>query len=283
MEQVFAELRQTVEKDKTRKVCKSCHELGHTKASAICKHNQYDKMILRNKIKNILLQKNCLDENSTEETLSEIANTLHISVHLCKTLYTEIPIMELIMQRPSNIDDFMIEQQKQRIRCNECSIWMYNLTSNRIWNGCQVCEGCWLHHHAEREQLWTQIASYCVMKCKICNKIKNHEFERFHFDHLNMFDKTDSVSYMVNTGCSIKDILAEIDRCQILCISCHELVTMVERKYGFTRVKQSLTRQLNQGQLSQEEYQTQFQLCQKMYEEKMTTIYNELSTWQSPK
>ena len=55
---------------------------------------------------------------------------------------------------------------------------------------------------------------------------------RMHFDHINMFEKRDSISTMIYTGCSKEEIIAEINKCQLLCIHCHNKVTFMERKYG---------------------------------------------------
>ena len=82
---------------------------------------------------------------------------------------------------------------------------------------------------------------------------------------------------MVNEGISIEEIYNEIDKCQILCLSCHHIVTNIENKLGFTRIKQLLTRKINQ--LSEEEYEAQRNHYQTIYEEKMKSIYQNVSTF----
>jgi hypothetical protein len=52
------------------------------------------------------------------------------------------------------------------------------------------------------------------------------------------------------------------------------MVTKIERKLGFTRIKQLLTRQLNQ--ISNDEYKKQYELCQTTYENKMKNLYEML-------
>jgi hypothetical protein len=54
------------------------------------------------------------------------------------------------------------------------------------------------------------------------------------------------------------------------------LVTDIEHKCGFTRIKQTLTRKLNQSEITLEEYDEQTLYYQKIYEEKMNFIYEEL-------
>ncbi len=276
MNAVLQQLLLTINKDKPRKVCKQCHELSHTKVSVHCPYNQYDKQIVRCKIKRSLLQKNCLDDISTDEMLEQLSKELQISFNLCKTLYSEIPPIELILNRPLQISSFIEELQHQRITCHECNQVMYDLTCNRVWQGYSICEICWLSHEEERIQRWAIIYQHRQIKCEICQKEKMHQSERFHFDHLNMFEKVDSVSTMINTGTCLEDVLTEMNRCQILCVYCHEVVTKIERKLGFTRIKQLLTRQLNQNQISDDEYKKQYELCQTTYENKMKNLYEML-------
>jgi hypothetical protein len=42
------------------------------------------------------------------------------------------------------------------------------------------------------------------------------------------------------------NIYEEINKCQLLCISCHTVVTKVELQCGFTRVKRHLTKEYNE-------------------------------------
>lgn len=70
---------------------------------------------------------------------------------------------------------------------------------------------------------------------------------RMHFDHINMFEKRDSISTMIYTGCSKEEIIAEINKCQLLCIQCHNKVTFMERKYGFMKQKRRFNKLLRAG------------------------------------
>lgn len=81
---------------------------------------------------------------------------------------------------------------------------------------------------------------------------------------------------MIIDGEEIDKIFREIDKCQILCISCHHKVTDIETKLGFKRLKQTLTYNLNQGKITSEEYEKQIQIYQDLYEEKMKNIYERL-------
>lgn len=54
-----------------------------------------------------------------------------------------------------------------------------------------------------------------------------------------------SVCEMVRTGVIITDIYDEIDKCQLLCISCHKIVTKIEHLCGFIRFKRQLVKEYN--------------------------------------
>lgn len=41
------------------------------------------------------------------------------------------------------------------------------------------------------------------------------------FHHRNVDDKTRDISKMVTQGCSMKRILAEIEKCDCVCANCH--------------------------------------------------------------
>jgi|TARA_A100001015_G_scaffold131766_1_gene146284 hypothetical protein len=97
--------------------------------------------------------------------------------------------------------------------------------------------------------------------------------DRFHYDHLNMFDKKDS---MVNEGICIDEIYAEIDKCHILCLTCHHIVSDIENKVGFTRIKANLTRSVNHGDITEREYVEKTNQYQTLYEFKMKNIYEEI-------
>lgn len=87
---------------------------------------------------------------------------------------------------------------------------------------------------------------------------------------------------MINDGVAIDKIYRELDDCQPLCITCHSLVTEVERCLGFTRIKQLMTRRLNALEISQEVYDEGVVKYQVLYRAKMINIYDELSLQLTP-
>ena len=264
-------------KDKQRKVCKNCNELGHNITSVICKINIDKNNKLKQKIKNYVLSQNCLEDNTSEDYCIELSILLNISFNLCKSLYNEIPLNELL-DRPMNLDIYLKNINQLSKKCNECNKKIYSIqtSTHRIWNGNDICDTCWSKYDDYRMLIWEKIKLYKLIQCDICCSVKNHPLERYHYDHLNMFNKDKSICSMVNEGINIEEIYNEIDKCQILCLSCHHIVTDIERKLDFTRIKLTLTRNLNQGEITEEEYNKQTLYYQKIYEEKMKNIYKEL-------
>jgi hypothetical protein len=102
-----------------------------------------------------------------------------------------------------------------------------------------LCDNC-THLSRIESPLWKKIQEYCtehgIISCNFCGKIKEKGF-RFHFDHLSIFDKTDNICSMVNNKNELSDIINEIQKCQLLCIHCHYIVTKIENHYGFIYMK----------------------------------------------
>jgi len=274
---LLEELLSKTPKDKSRKVCKQCHVLGHGVTSTICAVNIDKQNKLKYKIKRYILSQNCLSENTIEDYCNTLSVMLEITPNMCKTLYHDIPIVEWL-DRDMYIPDYIDHLNALTKPCNECQkpLLGVHVNTHRIWRGQEMCDTCWFTYAEERDATWTLVKQYRPMICVICNAIQKNIGERFHYDHVNMFDKKDSICTMVNEGIPIEDIYAEIDKCQILCLSCHHIVTDIENKLGFTRIKQHLTRSLNQGDLTEEEYATQSNQYQSMYEKKMKDIYDSL-------
>ena len=270
---VLVELLEKTPKNKKRKVCNQCHELGHSIVSMLCKINIDKNNKLKNKIKEHILSQDLLTENNYEE-LQELSKKLNISFHLCQKLYYEIPSDELL-NRTVDIDLFLENMKEKSIKCYECNkkLGCLQINTNRIWKGNKICDTCWCKYDDERNKMWEEVGKYKPIQCKICSSIKLNQGERYHYDHINMFDKDNSICSMINEGIDIEEIYKEIDKCQILCLRCHHIVTDIERKLGFTRIKQALTRQLNQNEITEEEYDKRIIIYQQIYEEKMKYIY----------
>jgi hypothetical protein len=277
---VLKELLLKIPKDKTRKVCKNCNELGHSITSVSCKINIEKNNKLREKIKKYILIQNCLDDKTIDEYCVELASSLDISANLCKSLYSEIPFDDLF-ERKIDISVYIENIRKSSEKCSECHKDMFCIQSNthRIWKCNKMCDVCWYKYKDDRLLLWDMIKAYKPIICEICSKIQECIGDRYHYDHLNMFNKNKSICSMVDEGFHIQEIYNEIDKCHILCLSCHHIITDIERKLGFTRIKQTLTYKLNQNEITEEDYNKQTLHYQNIYEKKMITIYNNLKTF----
>ncbi len=86
------------------------------------------------------------------------------------------------------------------------------------------------------EELYNNPCSFCGDK-----------HTRMHFDHINMFDKNDCVSSMAYRGCSKEEIIEEVNKCQLLCVPCHDKITRIERRNGFITKKQQLNSLIRSG------------------------------------
>lgn len=273
---VLIELLNKTPKNKKRKVCSLCHELGHGIVSMICKINIDKNNNLRNKIKEHILSQDLLTENNYEE-LQELSKKFNISFHLCQKLYYEIPSEELL-NRTIDIDLYLRTIKEKSIKCYECDkdLNCIQIKTNRIWKENKICDTCWCKYDDERNKLWEKVNKYKPIQCTICCSIKLNQGERYHYDHINMFDKDNSICNMVNEGIDIEDIYKEIDKCQILCLRCHHIVTELENKLGFTRMKITLNKQIKYGKKTEDEYDKIKLSCQKIYKEKMLDIYEKI-------
>jgi len=169
-----------------------------------------------------------------------LSKQLNITIEQCKLLYGEIPRIEWIT-RPFDLHKQMKELTFQS--CQECRkiVCMVQLNTVHTWKEKKICDTCYSQYAEEREQIWKQIDAYRKIECVLCLSVKKHKDERYHFDHINMFDKENEIYSMVSDGRNIEDIYKEIDKCQVLCISCHHIITSIERKTGFIKIKRDYT------------------------------------------
>ena len=263
------ELHEKIPKDIVRKVCKQCGELNHTSISTICKINILKKDVLKQKVKEYFLSQDGSDDSIHFELAS---NQFGISLTQCKEYYSEIAWLDLL-NRKNSISSVI--EKITFTKCDECQKNKCTIQSNpfRKWKDKNICDICFTNTSAEREKMWDLISNYKPIQCSFCNVKKNHKEERFHFDHINMFDKEESICTMILEGVEIEKIYQELDKCQVLCFSCHQIITYTEIALGFTRQKKTLTRQLNQNAISKEDHTNQIQNYQKIYDEIMIPIY----------
>lgn len=274
MNYVLQELRAKTTIDKRRKVCKNCNELGHSIVSPICIINVNKNNLLIAKIKKCVNEENDQGFITIENLCNKISKKLNITSHLCRTLYDKIRADEI---RNINVDKCIDEMYETFVKyCYECNTCIVLEHSHRIWNKNIVCELCWVKHEDERNTTWDKIHTYKPIQCIICNTIQAHKYDRFHYDHINMFDKTDTIYKMVMNGECLEDIYLEIDKCQLLCISCHQMVTKMEVILGFTRQKTIL--KSSKHVIPETEYNEKWELLYQSYECKMKEVYDKLKS-----
>jgi len=174
------------------------------------------------------------------------------AVSTCKGKYTELVSPEQQVRdlaRKVSVTDVVSALSEKRTQCATCSSVLYIPLSE--WRGKSECPTCFSAHGAEQEELWKSIDPHA--RCIFCSRGRSDGVP-LHFDHVNMFEKGDSVCMMVWRGDSLEDILAEVTKCQVLCKSCHSVVTVIENLVGFRRAKTNLTRSANNSLKEGEAY-----------------------------
>ena len=267
------ELKDKIQIDVKRSVCNKCHMVGHNNNSKNCIVNIKRELMLIEKLKSVLIKSDILDEIDFDK----LSNELQISLSYCKLLYSKISYIDLI-NRPLSLDNLSKKLKINQNKCYDCGKILTDIYKNttRLWKNNTLCDFCWCLYNTERDKIWDKIEKYKKIQCCLCHIRKEYNEQRFHYDHISMFNKSDSICNMVNEGTNIDLIYEELDKCQILCINCHHIITYIENKYPFTRIKQNLTKNLNNNSISNEYYIDQCILYDKIYNEKMTEIYNYL-------
>ena len=169
------------------------------------------------------------NRNTCPERHTPIPDTIVIEsiVYVEDILETPVPI-----KKKELTDSEIIEEIKRKYnKCQDCSSGVYYKLKQ--WGDTTICNTC---YYKKRDELSDKIQQYMeehgINTCKFCGKLRD-SVNGFHFDHINMFDKMGSVGNMIWTGADIDKIKNEIQKCQLLCISCHSLVTYYEQKLGF--------------------------------------------------
>lgn len=146
------------------------------------------------------------------------------------------------------------------------------LNSNRIWKDNIICDLCWFNHKYDIDKIWELISEKGPTMCTICNTKRVCKTQRFHYDHKNMFLKSDNISVMINSGKDINDIYTEIEKCNLLCISCHHMVSDIEKKLGFVNIKSQMTRKYKNGELNDKELEFEKNKYTYIYEKLMSNV-----------
>jgi hypothetical protein len=147
-------------------------------------------------------------------------------------------------KRVPKTDEDILEAIYTGDHCSVCRRSIF--TAIKTWKGKKICINC--HKQCRKTDIPHELTEYVrsVYRkgCSFCDT----KVGRFHLDHINMFNKVNSVYTMMMNGTSSADIIKEIDKCQLLCINCHGLVTKFESKRGFITKKKELNKKIAHGE-----------------------------------
>lgn len=263
----------------------------NTKRTEIAYKTRLAKIAKEN---NIILKSNKFWTEKEKETIKlmvqnnpidikweEISKQINRSEDSIKRTYMDcITAKEHINMCINKINNEMISTliSSSKKYCSNCkSVRFTNLC---IWKENEYCEACYdVMFKEEVENRWKLANKYSIennkVECNICNKkaiLNNTILSKFHYDHIDMFDKTSSICEMISTGVPIEDIYNEINKCQLLCISCHKMVTKIENQIGFIRFKKQITKDYNDTNdiIQKEELKKEYS---KIYNEFMNKVY----------
>lgn len=185
---------------------------------------------------------------------NEISEYLKRSETCIRNKYNELISAEEHLQ--SFLDNITLDNiqkitKQYEHQCTNCSKKCYS--NIFIWDDIEYCEECFNELYSNHiEYRWDKVREYSIINnkysCNICKKeaiFDNSITNRFHYDHIDMFDKGESICKMVRTGYLLEDIYKEIDKCQLLCLSCHTIITKIEHSSGFIRIKTNITKEFN--------------------------------------
>jgi hypothetical protein len=215
--------------------------------------------------------------NTPWEKLSEQLQRSEIAVK--SIYYDHVSPMEHVQNCLRTIQTSVIQEVMDAIsyKCVECG--RRDCSLPYLWKSDTYCETCHVRLYKTLiEERWRQINEFSMRtnkaSCNLCEKkavFDNGLFSRFHYDHIDMFNKSESICEMVRSGCPVEDIYHEIDKCQLLCVSCHKLITKMEHLCGFVRLKKQM-----------EDTEQDREACSAVYQTLMRKIYDALKSHALP-
>ena len=265
-------------------VCSACGNEGHSSSSIKCPIKLKKEEELSRLFFEYINSEKLYDTPRVD--FEKLGLRFGISKHKAQKLHKMMFANEPESFFESSDDKLIEEIFSEEKECGECGSMFPNVGNEmfRSWCSKEICSNCWFEHSKDREELWGEIMCYLDKKhgksrCWICEEdiiYGNYPYNRFQCDHLNSFEKNDSICNMVKRGLKLEDIIEEIEKCQLVCYSCHTVITHLEKKLPFSRIKQDLTKRYNQGKLSIEEYNNEKLKYGKIYEERMVDLYKKL-------
>jgi len=251
--------------------CSACSTIGHTKSSKECPmYIPFWNKETEEKLIDFI-------EHYTDISWEEVSEKMGTSISNCKNKYIELcPLDKKLKQQLSKLTDLFIEQllEETKKQCETCYKFQFNYLNK--WKGKKECDECY-QHEAEIKEAWRQVNKFCIENrmthCAFCNKEKTYK-SSFNYDHVNMFNKVDSIGTLVYSGEEIDIILQEVLKCQLLCVSCHSIVTKIEQKLGFTQIKIAMNKDFHG-----EELETKSKEYNELYAKHMLPIYDKIQKY----
>ena len=157
-----------------------------------------------------------------------------------------------------DIEAFLKKAQRT---CDWCgTVHAMAKTSFREWRGETLCLDCFRPCTATVNATWKRVHQMFIDgaregdegRCHRCIKrvlSKDGEtLAHFQYDHVNFWDKTESLCVMIGRGDAWPLIEQEAKKCVLLCGQCHSYVTAAEQVCGFIDLKRALNRANKQSE-----------------------------------
>ena len=164
---------------------------------------------------------------------------------LCGKLYKNLVQHKCPIKRFMDFD-YTVFKTDNSTSCFGCLRKFY--TKLIYYNGAILCRNCVNVHEIQCEIKHTKFllnlhhVNNNKNTCDICgiiiiNKNTLETIIRFDADHINPFNKKFNICDMIVNGSSnISEIIAEIEKCRLLCTSCHSFVTHIQLKSGLMQI-----------------------------------------------
>ena len=224
-------------------------------------------------------------ENHGSVDIKELANEFNKTQVYIKQQIAKISKLDILKNKHFTDHDIQTIQTKRQYICNECDNHCH-VNNKKQWGENIICNGCWNspNKKKDRNDKWEHILRESKTNlCNICGIERTNQNCKFNYDHINMFDKVDAVSNMINCGIDMDTIMNEINKCQLLCYDCHNTISDIETEYGFIQYKTSLTKKLNSDKITIQEYNQEIDVISPIYIDKMTDVYNVLKSFKNMK
>ena len=214
--------------------------------------------------------------------METISNIIGMSKSGCENRLNElIPVEEQVKVNSLSltINDITNYIDDLRVICESCHCVYY--CPLKQWLDKNECEYCYRSHKNKIDELWSKLNDYLIQnninKCHFCKRERDNNIGGFHFDHINMFNKNDNICSMVGRGSTLEEIIDEIQKCNLICISCHNIITTIERNLGYHRLKSNITKKTNAGLHIETSY------LKEQYAKNMMIVYEKMSEMLYPK